>query len=62
MACLAAAAFGLIVIIRMLVLGGASANAQGFRREEQPFAYWFIVLVGSIVDVLLFYCAYTELT
>jgi hypothetical protein len=60
MACLAAAIFGLIVFMRMLVLGGASADAQGFRREDQPFVYWSIVIVGMLADAALFYCAYLE--
>lgn len=62
MAFLAAAVFGLVVIIRMLVLKGASADAQNFRREDQPLAYWSIVVAAGLIDLALFVLAYRDLT
>lgn len=52
-----AAFFGLIVVVRMLIVGGASADGKGFRRENQPGAFWTIVVVAIIVDLLLFFIA-----
>lgn len=51
------ALFGAFVVIRMLISGGASADGQGFRREDQPFIYWCIVTVALGVDLFLFYLA-----
>lgn len=60
MAFLAIAIFGLIVIIRGLVLGAAAADGKGLRRDEQPFVFWSIVFFGTIIDFYLFYLAYKE--
>lgn len=60
MAFLAAAVFGLIVIIRMAILGGASADGQSLRREEHPVIYWVIFSTAILIDLVLFYFAYRE--
>ena len=53
------AIFGALVVVRMLILGGASADCKGFRREEQPAVYWTIVLVAVLIDAFFFYLALT---
>ena len=58
----AIAVFGVIVIIRMLLLGGATADGQGLRRDENPAVYWSILSIAVIVDLLLLYFAYLEFT
>ena len=60
MAFLAVAIFGLIIIIRALVLGAAAADGKGLRRDDQPFVFWAIVFIGITIDFYLFYLAYKE--
>ena len=55
---LAVGIFGLIVVGRVLIIGGASADGQGFRRDEEPFLYWSIVAAGSAIVGFLFYLAF----
>jgi hypothetical protein len=54
---LAASAFGAFVIYRTLKTGGASADGEGFRREEQPALYWTIFAGAVLVE-----CAFLYLT
>ena len=51
------AVFGAIVVVRMLVLGAASADGLGFRRDEQPEVYWVIVAIAVVIDAAFFYLA-----
>ena len=51
------AVFGAAVVVRMLVLGAASADGRGFRRDNDALVYWFIVFVAVIIDVAFFYLA-----
>jgi len=57
---LAVGTFGLFVVGRMIVLGGASADGQGFRRDEQPAIYWTIVAIGCAIVCGLFYIAIVD--
>jgi hypothetical protein len=52
---LVVAIFGAIVVIRMLVLGAASADGLGFRHDEQPVVYWLIVVIAVAIDAAFFY-------
>lgn len=54
---LAACAFGLFVVGRMLVLGSATPNGEGFRRDEESAAYWTTVAFGCVVVCMFFYIA-----
>lgn len=62
MAFLAVAIFGLIVLVRTVIIGGASADGQSFRRDRQPLLFWTILSVGAVIDILLFYLAYRDFT
>jgi hypothetical protein len=53
-------AFGLFVVGRMIVLGGASADGQGFRRDDQPIIYWTIVAIAFAIVCSMFYIAMVE--
>ena len=46
---LAVGIFGLVVVGRMLFNGSASADGQGFRRDNEPFLYWSIVTAAAAV-------------
>jgi hypothetical protein len=54
---LAATAFGAFVLIRMLRKGGASADGEGFRRDEQPALFWTIFSAGVFIE-----CGFLYLT
>jgi hypothetical protein len=54
-AALAAGAFGLVVLGRMLFLGSAAPNGESFRRDEEPAVYLTIVAVGCAAVCGLFY-------
>jgi len=47
--------FGLLVVGRALVVGGASADGEGFRRDEEPMLYWSIVAAGTAITCFLLY-------
>jgi hypothetical protein len=55
LAALLAGLFGVIVVVRALVVGGASADGQGFRREDEPMLYWSIVAAGTAATCFLLY-------
>jgi hypothetical protein len=48
---------GLFVIGRALVIGSASVDGEGFRREDEPMLYWAIVLAGALITCFFFYLA-----
>jgi len=50
--------FCLFAVGRALVIGGASADGQGFRREDEPLLYWSIVTAGVVMTCFLFYVAF----
>ena len=54
---LVASAFGAFVLIRMLKKGGASADGEGFRRDEQPAVFWTIFSAGVVIE-----CGFLYLT
>jgi hypothetical protein len=39
----------------MLVVGGASADGQGFRRDKESTIYWAIVALAALVVSALLY-------
>ena len=51
--------FCLFVVGRALVIGGASAGGEGFRREDEPFLYWSIIAAGIAVTCFLLYLGFT---
>jgi hypothetical protein len=51
--------FMMFVVGRALVIGGASADGQGFRREDEPALYWSIVGAGFIGACFLLYLGFS---
>jgi hypothetical protein len=54
----AALLIGLLIVggtIRTLVVGGASADGQGLRRDDTPEVYWAIILAGALAGGFLIY-------
>ncbi len=45
------------MLIRMLKKGGASADGEGFRRDEQPAVFWTIFSAGVVIE-----CGFLYLT
>jgi hypothetical protein len=56
----AVCAFGVFAVGRMIVLGSASTDGQGFRRDEEPVIYWTIVALGCAIVGFFFYIAIFE--
>lgn len=54
---LIAAIFGIIVIIRSVIIGSVSPDGHGFRRDEQPTLFWSILFIIVTIDLWLFYIA-----
>lgn len=46
---------GGVAIIRILRTGSASVDGEGFRRDDDPFSFWTILLVGVALIGLLFF-------
>jgi hypothetical protein len=47
--------FVVAVVGRALVIGSASIDGEGFRREDEPTLYWSIVLAGIVIATFLLY-------
>jgi hypothetical protein len=51
---------GVVVVGRALVIGGASVDGEGFRREDEPMLYWSIVAAGVLISGFCFYQAFAS--
>ena len=51
---------GVFAVGRALVIGSASTDGQGFRRDEEPMLYWSIVAAGVLMTGFLFYVAFAS--
>jgi hypothetical protein len=51
--------FLLLMIIRALVRGAASADAESITREEEPFFYWLIITMAIAGEFILLWAAFT---
>jgi lipid-A-disaccharide synthase-like uncharacterized protein len=52
--------FGIIVLVRMILIGGASVSGDNFRRSEQPVLFWSIFVFGLIGVIFIFYFAFSK--
>jgi hypothetical protein len=49
----------LLLIIRALVRGAASADAESITREEEPFFYWLTIVMAIAGEFILLWAAFT---
>lgn len=54
---LAVATLGTVVVIRGFLIGSASPNGENFRRDEDPFSFWLIMIASIAAIAFLFYQA-----
>lgn len=43
-----------------LLSGSAAANNKGFWREDEPMAYWTVIVTGFAASAFLFYEAFRQ--
>ena len=48
---------GLFVVGRALIIGSASVDGEGLRRDEEPMFYWPIVAAAVLITGFLLYRA-----
>lgn len=53
------ALLGLVAAGQMVASGSGSPDGQNFRRDEEPFIYWLLLVSLLFADVLLFWFAFT---
>lgn len=50
--------FSLFVVVRALVLGGASADGEDITRKDDPIFFWSTIIVGCAIAGFLFFKAW----
>jgi hypothetical protein len=52
---LAVGGLALLVTARGLMNGSATPDGEGLRRDEEPLAYWFVMVAGAAIAAFLIY-------
>lgn len=47
------------VVVRGLINGSGSPSGDAIRRDEEPLAYWSVMLAGTVIAGFLFYLGLT---
>jgi hypothetical protein len=50
--------FGVILTIRALITGAASASGDDITRSEEPLAYWTTIVAAILITSFLFWKAF----